>query len=112
MANIDLFRDSLNSQENGLIMSMRIIINDKEYTSPVVKFGLAAAALIGTIVIAALIIFVFLPIIGVSITVVLGLFLSIMAGIFAAAVALTFGGVVLASLIAFVDFLAKKFGRR
>jgi hypothetical protein len=98
--------------EIGLIMKLRIIINDKECTSPIVKYGLAAAALIGTIAVAVLIIFVLLPIIGVSVTVVMGLFIAIVVGIFAAAVALTLGGVLLAALIAFVDRLADKLGRR
>jgi hypothetical protein len=93
-------------------MRLRIIINDKECTSPIIKYGLAAAALFGTIAIAVLIIFVLLPIIGVSVTVILGLFIVIAVGVFAAAVALTVGGAVLASLITFVDFLADKFGRR
>lgn len=93
-------------------MKLRIFIDDKEFTSPMVKYGLAAAALIGTIAVAVLIIFVLLPIIGVSITVVLGLFIAIVVGIFAAAVALTIGGALLASLIAFIDFLVDKFGRR
>jgi hypothetical protein len=93
-------------------MRLRIIINDKECTSPIVKFGLAAAALIGTIAIAVLILFVLLPIIGVSVTVVLGVFIAISVGVFAAAVALTVGGAVLASLIGLVDYLANKFGRR
>jgi uncharacterized membrane protein YjjP (DUF1212 family) len=53
-----------------------------------------------------------LPIIGVSVTVVVGLFIAITVGIFAAAVALTLGGVFLAALIAFVDRLADKLGRR
>ena len=87
-------------------------INDKECTSPIIKYALATAALIGTIAVAVLIMFVLLPIIGVSVTVVLGLFIAITVGVFAAAVALTLGGVVLASLIAFVDWLADKFGRR
>jgi hypothetical protein len=73
---------------------------------------LATAALFGTIAIAMLIIFVLLPVIGVSVTVVLGLFIAITVGIFAAAVALTIGGAVLAALITFVDYLANQFGRR
>lgn len=93
-------------------MGLRIIINDKEYTSPVIKYGLAAAALIGTVVVALFIVFVILPIVGVSITAILGLFIAIVLGIFAAAVALTLGGVMLAALIALMDFLAEKFARR
>gem|GEM_PF-2008272 len=58
-------------------MRLRIIINDKECTNPIVKYGLAAAAFIGTVAVTGLIIFVILPIIGVSVTVVLGLFIAI-----------------------------------
>ena len=93
-------------------MGLRIIVNDKEYTSPVIKYGLAAAALIGTVVVALFIVFVILPIVGVSITAILGAFIAIALGIFAAAVTLTLGGVMLAALIALVDFLVDKFGRR
>jgi MFS family permease len=93
-------------------MALRIIINDKECTSPIVKYGLAIAVLIGTIAISALIVFVLLPIIGVSIAATLGLLIVIAVGIFAAAVALTLGSAILSALIVFVDYLADKFGRR
>lgn len=93
-------------------MGLRIIINDKEYTSPIIKYGLAAAALIGTLAVAVFIIFVILPVIGISITAVLGLLIAIAVGIFAATVGLTLGGVILAALIALTDFLANKFFRR
>lgn len=93
-------------------MALRIFINNKECTSPMVKFGLGMAALIGAIAIAALIVFVLLPVIGVSIAATMGLVIVISMGIFAAAVALTLGSAVLSVLIIFVDYLAAKFGRR
>lgn len=93
-------------------MPLRIIINDKECTSPIVKFGLAIAVLIGTIAIAALIVYVLLPIIGVSIAATLGLMIVISVGIFAAAVALTLGSAILAALIVFVEYIASKLSPR
>ena len=93
-------------------MSLRIIVNDKECTNPIVKYGMAIAVLIGTIAISALIIFVLLPVIGISIAATMGLVIVIAVGIFAAAVALTLGGAILATLIVFVDYIASKFGRR
>jgi hypothetical protein len=94
-------------------MALRIIVNGKECTSPIVKYGLAVAVLIGTIAISALIVFVLLPIIGVSIAATLGLVITIAVGIFAAAVALTLGSAILSVLIVFVDYLADKLsGRR
>ena len=89
-------------------MAFRIIINDKECTSLVVKYGLAISVLIGTIAISALIVFVLLPIIGVSVAATLGLLIVIAVGIFAAAVALTLGSAILSTLIVFVDYLASK----
>lgn len=92
-------------------MGLRIIINDKEYTNPVIKYSLAAAALIGTVVVVLFMVFVILPIVGVSITALLGLFIAVILGVFAAAVALTLGGVLLVALFALTDSLAKKFRR-
>lgn len=92
-------------------MSLRIILNDKECTSPIVKFGLGVAVLVGTIAISAFIIFVLLPVIGVSIAATLGLSIVIAVGVFAAAVALTLGSAILATFIMLVDTLADKFRR-
>lgn len=93
-------------------MTLRIFINDQECNSPVVKYGMAVAALIGTIAMAALIVFVLLPVIGISIAATMGLVIVISVGIFAAAVALTLGSAILATFIVFVDFIASKFGHR
>jgi len=93
-------------------MALRIIINDRECTSPIVKYGLAIAVLIGTIAISALIVFVLLPIIGVSIAATIGFLIVMVVGVFAAAVALTLGSAILSTLIVFVDYLAGKFSRR
>jgi len=93
-------------------MALRIIINEKECTSPIVKYGLAIAVLIGTIAISALIVFVLLPIIGVSIAATFGLVIVIAVGVFAAAVALTLGSAILSTFIVLVDYLSTRFGKR
>ena len=72
------------------------------------KYGIAITALIGTIALSALIIFVLLPIIGISIAATMGLVIIIAVGIFATAVALTLGSAILATLIVFVDYLYGK----
>ena len=93
-------------------MPLRIIINDKEYTSPFIKYGFAVAVLAGTVAIAAFIVFVLLPIIGVSIAATLGLLIVILVGIFAAVVALTFGTVILSTLFVFIDYIVSKLRSR
>ena len=93
-------------------MPLRIIINDREYTNPVVKVGLTIAFFIGAIAVSALIVFVLLPAIGITIVMSLGLAIVVAVGIFAAAVALTLGSAILASLIVLADSLSAKFGRR
>ena len=93
-------------------MALRIIINDKECTSPMVKYGLAIAVLFGTVAISALIIFVFLPIIGVSIAATMGLIIIIGAGIFAAAVALSLGTAILSAFIVLIELITGKLRRR
>ena len=92
-------------------MPLRILINDKEFTSLVVKYGLVIAVLVGTIAITALIVFVLLPIIGVSLAATLGLVIVISVGIFAAAVALTLGTAILSTLIIFVEYFTSKLRR-
>ena len=90
-------------------MPIRIIVNDKECTSKIVKFGIGVTVLVGTIAIAALIIFVLLPIIGVSVAATIGLIIVVTVGIFAAAVALTLGGVILGNMLVLIDYIAGKF---
>lgn len=92
-------------------MPIRIIVNDKECTSKMVKFGIGITALIGAIAIAALIVFVLLPVIGVSVAATLGLVVVISVGIFAAVVALTLGSAVLGTMLLFMDYLASKIRR-
>lgn len=92
-------------------MSLRIIINDKECTSPIVKFGLAIAVLIGTLIIGALIVYVLLPIIGISIAATLGLAVIVVIGIVAAVVALTLGSAILSAIIIFAEYIAGLFRR-
>ena len=93
-------------------MPLRIIINDKECNSPIVKYGLAISVLIGTIAISALIVFVLLPIIGVSIAATLGFVIVIAVGVFAAAIALTLGSAILAAFIVLAEYLAGLFSKR
>ena len=92
-------------------MPLRIIINDKECTSPVVKYGLAIAVLFGTIAISALIVFILLPIIGVSIAATMGLIIIVAVGIFAGAVALTLGTAILSTAMVLIETVAGKFRR-
>jgi len=89
-------------------MALRIIINDKECTNPIVKYGLAFSVLIGASAVSALVLFVFLPAVGVSIAITLGLIIVLGAGIFAAAVALVLGSAILSSILAFVEFILHK----
>ena len=93
-------------------MSLKIVINDKECTNPIVKYGLAIAVLIGTIAISALIVFVLLPVIGISVAATIGLVIVVAVGVFAAAVALTLGSAILSTFIVMVDYIAGKFSRR
>ena len=93
-------------------MPIRIIVNEKECSSRLVKFGIGLTVLVGSIAIAALIVFVLLPVIGISVAATLGLVIIISVGIFAAAAALTLGSAVLGIALLFVDFLATKFQRR
>ena len=92
-------------------MPIRIIVNEKECTSKMVKLGVGVSALFGAIGIAALIVFVLMPVIGVTIAATVGLVIVISVGIFAAAVALTLGSAVLGTILMFIDFLLSKFSK-
>jgi len=89
-------------------MTLRIVINDKEYTNPVVKYGLAAAFFVGAIAVSTLIIFVLLPAIGITIVLSMGLVIVIAVGAFSAAVSLALGGVIFAGLLALTEKLLGK----
>lgn len=93
-------------------MPLRILINEKECTSPMIKYGLAFTALVGTIAISALIVFVLLPIIGVSIAATIGLIIVIAVGVFAAAVALSLGTAILSTIIVLMDSIISRFRGR
>lgn len=92
-------------------MPIRIIVNERECTSRIVKFGIGITALIGTIAIAALIVFVLLPVIGISVAATIGLVIVVTVGIFAAAVALTLGGMILGNVLILIEYIAGKFRR-
>lgn len=92
-------------------MAIRIIVNDRECTSRIVKFGIGVTALVGTIAIAALIVFVLLPVIGVSVAATIGLVIVVTVGVFAAAVALTLGGLILGNVILLIETIAGKLRR-
>ena len=90
-------------------MSFRIIINDREYTNPVVKYGIALAVLVGAMAVSALIVFVLLPAIGITLVMSMGLVIVIAVGFFAATVAWVLGHAILALILIVADKLA---GRR
>lgn len=92
-------------------MSLRIFINEKEYTNPVVKYGLALAVLVGAIAISALVVFVLLPAIGITIALAMGLVIVLAVGIFAATVSLVLGSAILSLLLAIADRLFGRPGR-
>jgi len=92
-------------------MSLRIFINDREYTSPVVKYGLAVAVFVGALAVSALIVFVLLPTIGITLVLSLGIFIVIAVAAFSATVALTIGGVLFAALLTLTEKLMGRSGR-
>jgi len=92
-------------------MSFRIIINEKEYTNPVVKYGIALAVLVGAMAISALIVFVLLPAIGITIVVSMGLVIVIAVGLFAATVAWVLGHAILGILLMLADKLSGRHSR-
>ena len=90
-------------------MSLRIFINDKEYTNPVVKYAMALAVLLGAIAISGLVVFVLLPAIGITIALAMGLVIVFAMGLFAATVSLVLGSAILSALMAISE---KLFDRR
>jgi len=87
-------------------MSFRIIINDREYTNPVVRYGIALAVLVGAMAVSALIVFVLLPAIGITLVITMGLVIVIAVGLFSATVAWVLGHAILAMLLMVADKLA------
>lgn len=87
-------------------MTLRIFINDKEYTNPVVRYGIALAVLVGAMAVSALIVFVLLPAIGITIVISMGLVIVIAVGFFAATVAWVLGNAILGLLLMVADRLS------
>jgi len=93
-------------------MALHIFINGKQCGNPIVKYGLAVAVLLGASAVSALVLFVFLPAIGISIAITLGLIIVLGAGIFAAAVAMVLGSAILSIILALVEKLAVRIERK
>ena len=87
-------------------MSFRIIINDREYTNPVVKYGIALAVLVGAMSVSALVVFVLLPAIGITIVLSMGLVIVIAMGLFFATVAWVLGNAILGLLLMVAEKLS------
>lgn len=87
-------------------MSFRIIINDREYTNPVVRYGIALAVLVGAMAVSALVVFVLLPAIGITIVISMGLVIVIAMGLFFATVAWVLGNAILGLVLMVADRLS------
>lgn len=93
-------------------MTMHIVLNGKEVTSPAAKFGLSFAAVLGAALVTALVVFVLLPLIGIAVTLSASLVAIILVATFAGIVSLLLGSLLLASLVGPVEFLVEKMRRR
>lgn len=62
-------------------MSIRIIINGQEIEHPLVKFTVSLLALIVFVVFSALLVFIILPLIGITLVVSLGIFIAVFLGV-------------------------------
>jgi len=85
-------------------MATRIIINDKEVTNPYIKGLLILGAILVVAVVAAVVIFVLLPIIGIAVTVSVGFIAVLLVAALVSAATLALVAVLVAWMFGAAEF--------
>lgn len=93
-------------------MTMHIVLNGKEVTSPTAKFGLSFVAAMGAALVTVVVVFILLPLIGVAVTLSVGLVAIVVVASIAGVATLVLGSLLYAALIGPVEFLVEKMQRR
>jgi membrane protein implicated in regulation of membrane protease activity len=93
-------------------MGTRIIINDKEITNPYIKALLILGAIIVGAAVAAVVIFVLLPIIGIAVTVSIGFVVVLLIAALVSVATLALVAVLAAWLFGAAEFRFEKSHRR
>ena len=89
-------------------MATKILINGREVTNPFLKAFLVLGAIITVAIVAAVVIFILLPIIGVAVTLSAGFVLIFIAAIFVGIATLAFVTALLAMLFGGMEFRIEK----
>lgn len=93
-------------------MTIQIVVNGKEVTNPFAKAFLAFGAIIIAALVAALVIFVLLPVIGVAVTLSAGFIVICIVSIIVGITTLVFGAAMLGLLFGTAEFRVKNTRKR
>jgi len=92
-------------------MSTHIIINDREITNPAIKFSVIVASTVCVGIITAALLFLVLPLVGISIAAAFSFALIVVACVAVAFVTIGLGSTLLSMLIGPFEFLVRKVKR-
>lgn len=93
-------------------MTMHIVLNGREVTSPAAKFGISVAAVLGAALVTAAVVFILLPLIGVAVTLSMGLVAILLVAVLAGIAVVVLSSFLYASLVGPVELLVEKMRRR
>ncbi len=89
-------------------MTTHIVINGKELTHPVAKLGVAIAAMLVAAVGIAVVMFVFLPLIGITVAASVGLAVMLLGASLAGVFTLLLGAVLVSSILGPLELLLRR----
>lgn len=89
-------------------MGVHVIINGREIDSPAQKYGLVAAAVLGAAVITVAVLFLVLPLVGISIAATLGFAVVVAVAVLAGLFALGLGALLIALVLGPLELLVKR----
>jgi membrane protein implicated in regulation of membrane protease activity len=93
-------------------MAMRIVINGKEITNPYIKALLVMGAIIVAVAVAALVIFILLPVIGIAVTLSVGFIVVLFIAALVSAATLALVVLLLAWMLGAAEFHIERSQKR
>ena len=93
-------------------MNTRIIINDKEVSNPIARYFLILGAIIFASLVAAVVIFILFPVIGIAVTLSFGLIVIFIIGTMASVVALVLVTIISSWLFGSTEFRVVRIHRK
>ena len=93
-------------------MTMHIVLNGREVSSPTAKFGISFAVILVASLVTAAVVFVLLPLIGIAVTLSVGLVAIMVVAAMTGLIALVLGSLLYAALVGPVELFIERMRQR